>query len=767
VRLSGERTSRTAQAGVLVLLSTLTVALRCVLSDAASATATIDGASQAVCTPSPCLAADKPISFELEGVENGDGTTSTREYGVERPRHLTASPTNRAPAVLVFYQGGNCGLKPSGRFASLAPRERFVVVYMEVPCGRGDNNWDKRNVDPQTSTAVNDEPYVSAVVEAITQCPGSEAAIDQCVDPQRIYAAGASSGGNMVADVMCDVENSPRFRGYLIDSSSLQLFGGAPSCPSANRGYFAMLALSNYGIDGGLYYDEAANPHLDVPAFADWAAARLGCTGRRVDDAVGYPIASTLRYSYAAPCAYATAGSQAVVALGVQDGGHTWTCQDSDAQAQPLECTNMPVPPGLTAGGLPDTNGLFVEREFWDFVAKGASYEAASPLRETSPPLVSLAAPADGSSVSGTISVDAHATDDGPLAAVRLELDGRELGTATASGAPGEYSFAWDTTEDANETHLLRVLATDEAGNLATAYVRVTVANAATGGEGPPGEVPPGGGAGQGALLTDEVGAALTGAGRGAADAPSFVALGDGYSSGEGNAHYLPGTDTARNRCHRSTVSYPYIASTRLSAGPSGLAFRACDGARIADLYREDRNSSEPAQLAAIGGATRLVTVSAGQADALLPAVLRNCMSKPAGCRRRWRRRTAKALDTTSRRLARLYEAIAAKAPHARVLVVGYPRPFAGARAGCGGAGGQRRLSHGAAEWVDSYVRDLDEAMGRAADRAHVTYLGASYGAFAGHELCTRRPAFNAQLDPNGRGQALLAGLVEKGARGA
>ena len=333
-------------------------------------------------------------SYQLVNVPNGDGTTSTREYAVQRPEGLTPKLENLAPAVLVFYESGHCGQVLSGRFGSLAAANRFIVVYMEVPCERGDKNWDKRNIDQAESSAVNDEPYVTAVVQDIKQCPESGAGPNQCVDPQRIYAAGTSSGANMTADVMCDPENSSSFRGYLIDSSSLQLYNGAPACPSPNRSFFVMMALSNYGIDAGLYYNTAPNPHLDVPLFADWAAARLGCEGPRVDDAIGSPDASTLRYTYSGPCGYAVGGSRAVVTLGVQNGGHTWSCQDSDDEMTPSNCPGIPNPPGLTPSGLPYTNGLFIEKEFWNFVAQSISTEASeAPLEDTSPPVVSVTSP--------------------------------------------------------------------------------------------------------------------------------------------------------------------------------------------------------------------------------------------------------------------------------------------------------------------------------------------------------------------------------------
>ena len=57
-----------------------------------------------------------------------------------RPIGLVPSPGNLAPAILVFYASGNCGLNPPGGLISLAASDRFVVVAMEIPCG-GIEDW--------------------------------------------------------------------------------------------------------------------------------------------------------------------------------------------------------------------------------------------------------------------------------------------------------------------------------------------------------------------------------------------------------------------------------------------------------------------------------------------------------------------------------------------------------------------------------------------------------------------------------------------------
>jgi subtilisin family serine protease len=92
---------------------------------------------------------------------------------------------------------------------------------------------------------------------------------------------------------------------------------------------------------------------------------------------------------------------------------------------------------------------------------------------DTTPPVVSITAPAAGSTVSGTTTVSASASDDVGVTKVEFYVDGALNATVTA--AP--YSFAWNTTASSNGAHTLQVAATDAAGNAANVTRTVTVAN--------------------------------------------------------------------------------------------------------------------------------------------------------------------------------------------------------------------------------------------------------------------------------------------------
>ena len=99
-------------------------------------------------------------------------------------------------------------------------------------------------------------------------------------------------------------------------------------------------------------------------------------------------------------------------------------------------------------------------------------------FNDTAPPAVSMTSPADGATVTGTITIRATASDDVGVAGVQFRLDGANLGREDLS-AP--YSVAWDTTASANGSHTLTAVARDAAGNTATAAaVTVTVGNDTT-----------------------------------------------------------------------------------------------------------------------------------------------------------------------------------------------------------------------------------------------------------------------------------------------
>jgi hypothetical protein len=92
---------------------------------------------------------------------------------------------------------------------------------------------------------------------------------------------------------------------------------------------------------------------------------------------------------------------------------------------------------------------------------------------DTAAPTVSITAPANGASVSGTVTLSASAADNVGVAGVQFVVDGVNVGAEDTS-AP--YSIQWSTAGAAVGSHQISARARDRAGNTATsAVVTVTV----------------------------------------------------------------------------------------------------------------------------------------------------------------------------------------------------------------------------------------------------------------------------------------------------
>jgi len=146
---------------------------------------------------------------------------------------------------------------------------------------------------------------------------------------------------------------------------------------------------------------------------------------------------------------------------------------------------------------------------------------------------------------------------------------------------------------------------------------------------------------------------------------PSYVALGDSYSSGVGTRAYIAdGTS-----CRRSTYAYPSLVAARRGFA---LSFQACSGAKVSDVTSK--------QLGPLSAATGYVTISVGGNDAGFTHTLTTCAQPRwlSNCGAAVSKSNSYISTTLPGTLSKLYAAIRARAPNAQVVVVGYPRLFNG-----------------------------------------------------------------------------------------
>ena len=216
-------------------------------------------------------------------------------------------------------------------------------------------------------------------------------------------------------------------------------------------------------------------------------------------------------------------------------------------------------------------------------------------------------------------------------------------------------------------------------------------------------------GTGPGAAVEDRAPAARAGA--------AYVALGDSYSSGTGTRSYVDdGTD-----CLRSAAAYPSLLAARRGYA---LNLRACSGAVVDDVVR--------AQLGALDASTAHVSISVGGNDAGFADVLTTCAGPwwLGSCDRAVDGARSFITSTLPARLAGLYAQIRSRAPHARVVVAGYPRIFGGED--CNAltffSGTERTRLNATADLLNRRLRDAASAAGFA--------FADPTARFVGHAVC-------------------------------
>lgn len=248
---------------------------------------------------------------------------------------------------------------------------------------------------------------------------------------------------------------------------------------------------------------------------------------------------------------------------------------------------------------------------------------------------------------------------------------------------------------------------------------------------------------------------------------PTYVAMGDSYSSGEGAFNYTP----TSGECHRSSDSYAHYLLEYVQIGPLDLT--ACSGAVTDDLFNANPvNVAEDAQMNHLGDKTTEVTLTIGGNDVGFSDIVRTCADyydHPGylcSTNLTMKHSLAKAMSglagngqpkkTADGRPIHSYQnvlsSIMAKAPNATVYIAGYPHLFGSSisdftadAAAFGGAkclvhngiGTEVRVSYTDAQWLNEQADALNRLIEQAVKRFksdHVVYVPPTN--FENHGLC-------------------------------
>ncbi len=340
----------------------------------------ITGASNAVCTPSPCTPGAAPTAttnmVDL-GFINDGSTAPDRTYGYYIPQNLLHDgSTQGKPAVVFDLSRTACGVNAANgeylnsQMGPVADNNRFIIIELE--CTNGTTNWIHPETDCggaggvdgagacDTSTAPSDEPYIKAAV--------ADATTRFHLDPARRYLVGGSSAANMARDAICSQsqtpDNSTLFRGIMTmgGGANAKLNTTSGICPSGDKTTFWLELMGK---------TSAADPYntMNIPTnctsacdhtilgFADtrdWWASYLGNCGPAVQSTTGSGVLSDV-YDYT--CSDGNSVSPFFEAVAVTNGGHMWCALDSS--------------PAPNCGvGPHNTGGWSTANYTWNFFAK-------------------------------------------------------------------------------------------------------------------------------------------------------------------------------------------------------------------------------------------------------------------------------------------------------------------------------------------------------------------------------------------------------------
>ncbi|MFE1313962.1 SGNH/GDSL hydrolase family protein [Streptomyces sp. NPDC058755] len=246
----------------------------------------------------------------------------------------------------------------------------------------------------------------------------------------------------------------------------------------------------------------------------------------------------------------------------------------------------------------------------------------------------------------------------------------------------------------------------------------------------------------------------------------TYVSLGDSYTSGP----LIPRQTDAN--CARSDHNYPSLVAAQREA----TVFKdvSCAGATTNEMWKPQGTNAP--QLDALGRDTDLVTVQIGGNDVGFGSIIGTCArlgaQDPTGnpCERSYRAggydQLALTVLETAPKIDRVLRAVHARAPHARVVLVGYPDLLPDDGSGC-------FPSVPFAQRDFPYLRDTEKRLNlmlrlvAAWNRAE--YVD-TYGPTVGHDMC-KAPADRwieplqpaspaAPAHPNAKGEAAMAQAV-------
>ena len=212
-----------------------------------------------------------------------------------------------------------------------------------------------------------------------------------------------------------------------------------------------------------------------------------------------------------------------------------------------------------------------------------------------------------------------------------------------------------------------------------------------------------------------------------------YVAMGDSYSAASG---VLPPDPAAPPECVRSLRNYPHVIAAATGARLTDVT---CGAADTGDFFAPQYDGVPP-QLRALGTGTQLVTMTIGGNDSgvFINSIL-SCgtaglttAGQGSPCKDRYGSSFADTIrSTTYPSLVKALRAVKAKAPNARVAILGYPWILP-KTVGCFD---RMSIAEGDVPYLRGIQWTLNDAVRRAAAATGAIYVNMN-GVSEGHDAC-------------------------------
>lgn len=246
------------------------------------------------------------------------------------------------------------------------------------------------------------------------------------------------------------------------------------------------------------------------------------------------------------------------------------------------------------------------------------------------------------------------------------------------------------------------------------------------------------------------------------------VALGDSYTAGA----LLPLNATAEPAgCLRSAKAYPVLVAKALGAPLTDVA---CASAGVKNMTQPQPTylgGTNPAQLTALAPDDRLVLLSLSGDDIGFLNVFQECiklsLTDPWGspCAAHYGDQAAVSIQAETAKMATVLSEIAARAPQARIVLVGYPDLFPQS----GDCWPRVPITSGDIAYLRGVEVSLNAMLAAAAAAAGATFVD-TYTPTLGHDFCQPEAVRDVEglipgslalpFHPNAQGQAAIAAAV-------